>query len=287
MAYCSLADAKAELKATGTVDNDKLLRFVRQVSARINTIMNPRLRRPLFEPYYEQRPYVLAPRQIDSSLNAFYFKDALLSLSSILVNTSDVTSLVEAWPLGETPFRAVRFVGGVSSWYHYCHSGYDPVYIYVTGLWGIRADYANAWVEYDTIQTNPMAPGDTTFQASDAGGDDPYGIAPRFSPGQLLRIAGGDEILRVSAVDETTDIVTTQRKQNGTSLPSGDYAIGSSIEVFEPEEPIRRITARQAALMYARMGAFQIETLDGVGVVTYPQDLLIELQNTLTDYQYV
>jgi hypothetical protein len=42
-----------------------------------------------------------------------------------------------------------------------------------------------------------------------------------------------------------------------------------------------RAVTRQAALLYTRRGAFQVETLDGVGAITYPQDLIAELQVTL------
>ena len=285
MAYCSLADARAEIKAIGTVDDDKIIRYIRQVGARINAIMAPRTRRPVFEPYVEQRTFLLTSRDVNSMMGSFSFRDPLLSITSVLVNTVDVTSSIEAYPLGRTPVRAIRFINGAHSWYEFCNSR-DPVYVYVAGTWGIRVDYANAWVAYDTVQTNPIAPSGTTFIVENADGDDPYGIAPRFSAGQLLRIGDGLEILRVSDIDTAANTVTVARAQNGSSLPAGNYAIGSTVYVFEPEDQIRRVVARQAALMYARMGAFQVETLDGVGVITYPEDLLVELRNVLTDYQY-
>lgn len=286
MTYCSLDDAKAEIKATSTVDNDKVQRHIRQVCARINGIMAPRTMRPIFEPYIEQRTFLLRSRAINSNVNSFEFRQPLLNLTSVLVGTTDVTSTVEAYPLNQTPIRAIRFRQAAHNWYEFCDA-YDPIYVYITGTWGIRVDYANAWVSYDTVQTNPVTPADTTFLVADVDGDDPYGIPPRFSPGQLLRIGSGTEILRVSATNATTNIVTVQRAQNGSALPAGNYAVGSAVKVFEAEEQIRRVTARQAALMYARLGAFQVETLDGVGVVTYPEDLLVELKNVLTEYQYV
>lgn len=286
MSYCSLADARAELKADSTVDDDRLLRFVRQTSARINAIMSPRTRRPIFEPYIEERGFVLRSRDIASAANAFYFRDMLLAFTAARVNATDVTASLELWPLSHTPVKAVRFVNGIHSWYEWCR-GYDPSYVYVTGTWGIRADYSHAWVAYDSVKTNPVTPADTSFLVNDAGGDDPYGLTPRFSPGQLLRIGAGTEIMLVTAADTTTDIISISRAQNGSSLPAGNYAAGETVYVFEPEEQIRRVVARQAALMYARLGAFQVETLDGVGVITYPQDLLVELEHVLTEFQYV
>lgn len=285
--YCSLADARAELKAEDTVDNDRLLRYVRQVSARIDRIMSPRNSRPLFEPYLESRLFLVTPQAINSRMNSFTFRQPLMAFSEVLVGTGDVTSSVEAFPLGQAPIRALRIRGGASSWYDWCASSLDPVYITITGVWGIRSDYANAWVTYDAVQTNPVAPSDGTFAVADVDGDDPYGIDPRFSPGQLLHIGDGPEILRTTATTVLTNLLAVQRAQNGSELPSGNYAPGDAVKVFEAEDPIRRVVARQAALMYARLGAFQVETLDGVGVVTYPEDLLAELRDVLTDYQYI
>lgn len=286
MAYCSLADARAEIKAQGTIDDAKLIRYIRQVGARLNAIMEPRTRKAIFEPYIEERAFLLRPQSIASAINAFYFHSPLLSLSSVRVNSIDVTSSVEIYPNDGSTVRAIRFIDGQHHWYEF-NNGRNPSYVYVTGEWGIRADYAHAWIAYDTVQTNPVTPGATSFLVSDTNGDDPFGIAPRFSAGQLLRIGTGTEIMRTASADDATNAITVQRAQNGSSLPASDYAVGSTVYVFEPEEQIRRVVARQAALMYARMGAFQVETLDGVGVVTYPQDLLIELQNVLTEYQYI
>lgn len=286
MSYCTLDEARAEIKAQSTVDDEKLLRHIRVVSRRIDTLMAPRSGLPLFEPYYEQRAIPLSGQAVNSSLNAFFFRAPLLSLSSISVSGSDVTSSVEAYPLGVTPIRALRFVDGANSWYQF-PNGVNPVYVTITGTWGIRVRYESAWVAYDTIQTNPMAPGDTSFVVADVDGDDPYGIGPRFSPGQLIRIGSGPEMMLVASTTVLSNTVTVQRQVNGTSLPAGNYAAGSTVYVFQPEDPIRRVVARQAALMVSRQGAFQVETLDGVGAITYPQDLLVELKDTLTEYMYV
>lgn len=285
MTYCSLADAKLEIKAKDTVDDDHVKRYIKQASARIDAIMAPRIRRPIFEPYIEQRTFLLTPRVIDSISNSFTFRQPLLSIDSVLVGAQDVTSSVEAWPRGRMPIRAIRFTNQAHYWYEFCTS-LEPVYVNITGSWGIHADYANAWPNYDTVQANPIAPGDVSFAVADADGDDPYGIAPRFSTGQLLRIGAGAEIMRVAGTNTTTNIVTVARAQNGSPLPAVSYAAGSAVAVYQPEEQVRRVVARQAALLYARRGAFQVESLDGVGVITYPQDLLVELQQVLTEYQY-
>lgn len=284
--YCSLADARAEINARGTADDSKTMRYIKQVSARIDLILSPRTRRPLFEPFYEERAFVLRSSRVSSQINAFMFGDALLAFDTVRVNSEIIASGMEAWPLGMTPFKGLRFVGGSSTWYRFCR-GLDPSYVYITGTWGLRADYAHAWVQYDTVQTNPVAPSDASFKVANVDGDDPYGIAPRFSAGQLVKIgATSTEFMRVSATDAATNLVSVSRAQNGTSAPAGNYAVGEAVYVYEVEDPIRRITARQAGLMYSRIGAYQVESLDGA-ITTYPQDLLVELEDTLSNYQYV
>jgi hypothetical protein len=88
----------------------------------------------------------------------------------------------------------------------------------------------------------------------------------------------------VTAVNTTTNVLTIRRGVNG-STPAAHVAT-TAINVWQVEEPVKRACIRQSAMMYARRGAFQVEVLDGIGVVTYPQDLLVELKNVLTEFMY-
>lgn len=282
--YCTLAEAKGEIKAQGTVEDDQMLRLVRQVSSRVDGIMNPRTRRPYFEPYREQRAFPLSERSVDGWADTFYFKQPLLSISSVLADTTDVTADVEAYPILDRPIRALHFKDQARHWYDFASTDGSPVYIYITGLWGFHSDYANAWANYDTVAVAAVTPTGTTINVTNAVGDDPWGIAPRFSPGALLQIDGGTEILYTSAV--TTNVLTVRRAVNGTTAPAGNYDIGDAVAVWQVEDSIKRVVARQAALLYARKGAFQVETVDGVGAISYPQDLLTELRVVLSEYQY-
>jgi len=49
---------------------------------------------------------------------------------------------------------------------------------------------------------------------------------------------------------------------------------------------VRRVTARQAGLLYARRGAYEQQTITDVGVITYPADLLSELRGVLQGFQF-
>lgn len=283
--YCSLAEAKAELEANLTTDDAKVLRYVRQVSARIDKLMSARRGRPYFAPWVEDRPYPLIPARINSWRGIYYLDEPILSVTSASAAGTDITSLVELVPAYNAVVSQIRFINNCRSWYDYCPStGVYPATLTIGGVWGYAPHYADAWLAYDQITTAVLAPGGTTFKVNDADGADPNGITPRFSPGLLVRFGGGSEINEVTAVDTTTNTVTVNRAVNGSTAASGNVAIGTDVEVFQVEDVIRRVTARQAALLYARRGAFQVETVDGVGTVSYPQDLLTEMAATLDEY---
>lgn len=288
MSYCSLAEAKRELKAENAVDDDQLLGYVRQVSRRIDSIQSPQnMRMPYFEPFQSQQIIEIKPTMIESRYsNSLRLPKPLLSFSEVLIGTVAITASLEQYPLGQSPITALRLTDG-SSWYSHCSGVSGPQYLYVTGLWGYHRDYANAWEKYDDVTLTTFTPAETTFTVADVDGIDPWGLAPRFSPGQLVKIGTGTEIMVVSDTDTATNTATVLRAQNGTSLPITDYQVGDDVYVFQVELPIRRVVSRQAGLLYARKGAFEAQQLDGQGITTFPTDLLTELKQALTEYQYV
>lgn len=282
MYYCTLDEAKDELKASGTIDDNKLLRFIRQVSRRIDKIMGNRAGRPYFAPYLEARKFRMDGRHLDSYRNTLLLRGAppLLSITSVTADGTDVSSVVEGYPQGDPFFRLIRITSSGDPWASYINSD-DPPYAVVTGVWGYHSDYANAWLAVDALAAGQAA-GDSNLTVADVDGADPYGITPRISVGALLKLDSEFEL--VTATNTSTNVVTITRGQQGTTAAA--HALAADVAVFQVEDPIRRVVARQAALMYARIGAFQVETVDGVGAVSYPQDLLHELEATLTEYQY-
>lgn len=288
MTYCTLDEAQAELKAQDTTSAEvpKLQRYIRQVSRRIDLLMNSIKRRPYFEPYIEARSFPLDTRHVSNLQNVFHLDNLLLEFSSVTAGGTDITSLVELYPPDGPLYKALRFLSAGNSWYTY-YPGTDarwPAYVRVTGTWGFHDDYDNAWVTYDQITTAALTPAAISVSVNDVDGDDPDGFTPRFSPGQLVRFGSNAEISEVISTDTATNAVGLRRHVNGSDAATGDYAIGTDIKVWQVEEPIKRITARQSALLYARRGAFQVTEIDGIGVTTYPADLLTELAQTLVDY---
>lgn len=280
--YCSLAEARDELKATSnTLDDNRLLRYVRMVSHRINRIMSGRAYVPYFWPVTRQESLLIDARHIDSYRNTLLLRGLppLLAVSTVSADGTDISSAIEGYPQGSPYFDQLRITSSGNGWYSYLCNGCDPGYALITGVWGYHSDYANAWAQVDALTVTQTA-GATSFTVADVDGADQDGITPRLSPGNLVKI--GDEIELVTAVNTGNNVVTASRAQNGTT--AAERLLGVAVKVWQTEDPIRRITARQAALMVARQGAFQVETVDGVGAISYPQDLLHELAAVLTEY---
>lgn len=277
--YTTLARAKNELKADSTTDDAKLRRNIVQVSQRIDAVLGSP-RRPFFAPYNEQRTYRITGDRVDRYENTFLLKDHILAFSAVLKQSTTLTSLVELYSYANEVANMLRLTNSSYDWYPNNSSVAQK--IYVTGTWGWHQDYSNAFDSVDTVQDNPLTAAATSVTVADADGTDLDGFTPRFSPGNLIRIE--DELLDVTAVNTATNVLTVRRGVNGTTAAA--HVQTTAVEVYRVDERIQRITARQAALLYARRGAFQVETLDGVGVITYPQDLLTELKNSLTEFLY-
>lgn len=278
--YTTLARAKAEIKASSTVNDAVVRQNIITVSKRIDAVLGSP-RRPFFAPYTEQRDFLITADRVNTLDNTFLLKDHILSMSAVLKQTTTVTSFAEIYSYGEEVATMLRLTNTSYSWYP--NNATQQQKIYVTGVWGWNQDYANAYDSVDTIQNaGGINTSVTSITVADADGADLDGFTPRFSPGNLIRI--GSELLDVTAVNTTTNILTVRRGVNGTTAAAHDQT--TAIEVYRVDERVDRITARQAALLYARRGAFQVETLDGVGVITYPQDLLTELRNSLTEFLY-
>lgn len=279
--YCTLAEAKAELKADSTIGDDQLMRYINQVSRRIDLMMAGRSTRPYFAPYIEARQVPIDGRRIDSNRGTLLLRGVppLMAFSAVTADGSTVTSTVEGYPSGVSPIQMLRMTSAGCSWQSYI-SGCDPAYAEISGTWGYHSDYANAWLGLDTLVGNLNASA-STFTVNDVDGDDPYGFAPRISRGTLLKL--DDEFVLVTDTNTSTNVVTVRRGYAGSTAAA--HTTGITIYGWQVEEPIKRVTQRQAALLYARQGAFQVETVEGIGSISYPQDLLKEMAQTIQEYR--
>lgn len=277
--YCTLADARNAINADSTTDDETIRRNIRAVSRRIDVVMGSK-RRPFFAPYQEQRKFRITPGRINSWDKVFWLNDNALAFTAVLWGSQTITTSVELYSNDDGVASGLRYTNGCATWYS---AETPPVFVKVTGTWGWHEDWDNAWDSVDTIQD--AAGIDATVTAitvADVDGVDSDGFTPRISAGNLILI--GSEYIDVLATDTDTQILTVRRGVNGTT--AAEHALKAEISVYRIDERLRRITARQAASLYARRGAFQVETLDGVGSISYPQDLLAELRATLTEMVY-
>jgi len=73
---------------------------------------------------------------------------------------------------------------------------------------------------------------------------------------------------------------------NGTVAAA--HTAEDAVATWAVDRTIARAVARQAGMMYARRGAYEVRSTDGVGGdVVFPRDLLHEVRQVLTAYQYV
>jgi hypothetical protein len=223
---------------------------------------------------------------VNSFYNLFYLYDFILSLTAVVRGSETITANTELYSPYNEVADAIRITNWATTWYTdaNCSSDTPPAFVTVTGVWGWHDDYDNAYAHVDDVQDGAGINATvTTITVADADGADLDGFQPRFSAGNLIQI--GSELMDVTAVDTGANTLTVRRGVNGTTAAA--HAVNADINVYQIPETIRRITARQAALLYRRQGAFQVETLDGVGAISYPQDLLSELRGVLQEFQYV
>lgn len=282
ISYAPLDWARSEVKQASGEDvggeNDRvLLRALRHVSARIDEIKGVS-----YAPHIQTRYFDASGDHIDPFTNALELDAPLLEVTSLTVGGNAWAADVDfvTTPKGETPIRKLR---AISSKAWGTHSG-DPFdSIAVTGVWGFRRGYTQAWAaSLDSVQDAPLSSGATSITVSDADGTDAYGSIPRFSPGQMLRLEA--EFVEVLAVNTQTNVLTVRRGARGSTAAS--HTQGTAISVWMPESTVTRAALRWAGLLYKRRGEFttrEIDPVGGVTVITLPQDAPTEVINILDE----
>ena len=294
MLYATLDDAQSVMSASATAattaEKNKLLADLRTVSRRIDREFMAR--RPLFGPYIETRKLSVRSELVNSYDGTLLITGAgsLLELTTVTQGDTALTigTNVEAWPdSAMPPLTHLRLMeGALYDWYSYSvNDTARPLQVTITGVWGVHRDYDHAWMHVDDLQATIDAD-DTAVTVADADGADAYGLTPRLSPGNLLKI--DDEYLEVTGV--STNTLTVRRGVNGSTAAAHTGAVGTGgadIATWQVEEPVRRAVARQTALIYARRGAYSSVEIDAIGGTTkYPGDWLTEVRASLADYAY-
>ena len=289
--YTKSVMAAVSAGATQTnLDNSRLRNNLRIVSRRLDSKLGAKS--ALFVPTIEARDYLVTADRVNSVLNTFDlwhpYGGYLLSITSVTIGSTTLTvgTDVVAYPSTSVPpFKYLRLRNG-QTWYDYCSTNaYDPLTLTVTGIWGVHRDYANAWAKVDDI-TNAagITASQTTFTGADVDGADQYGITPRISAGNLVRV--GTEYMDVTATDIATNTATVIRGVNGSTAAA--HGLNDDVDVWQVEDPIRHIVARQTGLMYQRAGAYvTVEIQNLGGEIRFPADLLGEVYGVLQDMQFV
>jgi len=284
MSYATLRDARNSVKAVTVGDNPLLLTNLNTVTRRARALSLWG-----FEPELKTVHYEIVRDRVDSSRRTFILGDAVLELSSVLVNDVSLalTTRVTPYPSNASLFNTLRLVETCDSWYTVNSPSDWPNIAKVTAFYGMNTDYAHAWYNADHV-LNPagLDATETSITVADADGTGRDGETPRFSAGNLIRI--DTEYMRVIAsgadLAAPTNILTVRRGENGTT--GAIHALNADIDVWYTEWDIRAVVARQAGLMYARRGAYEQQAILNDGVYTYPPDLLPELRNAVMSYQH-
>jgi hypothetical protein len=277
--YCTLAQAKAQIKATKTVDDDDVFDFIAVVSQRIDGLLNSgrKRKRPYFAPYVEARPFKARAWNVNSQDQILDLGENLLELTSVVTNGQNVTANIQVYIADFPPFTKLQLSNNNFSWYTLDQSPPEgrrhPEPLIVTGIWGYHDDYDNAWADSaDDLAAGADAT-TTTIKVSNA---------DLFSPGNLILV--DDEYMEVTATDTTPtpDELTVVRGVNGSTAAT--HLINADVFIWQIAEEIAHVTARQAAKIYAKKGAFEVSMITLAGIVQYPRDLTAELLSTLEPY---
>lgn len=274
----SIMGSAAVTGTQATIQDPKVYQLVKQVSARVDKEFQQR--RPLFAPYNETRIFPLSGMRVNSWDSTFRIDGYLLELTSTSVMGNAVTA-VEGYPDSSMPpFPFLRLTDCCQGWYDFCADCGTARQVSVTGVWGLHSDYARAWLAVDTLSAN-MTDSATTLTVGNPAGADVYRQPYRISAGHLLKI--DSEYMDVVDVSSTTLAVI--RGANGTTAAA--HTAGASVYRWEVMPEVQYAVARQAGLLYSRLGAYVTTEISPVGAeVRYPNDWLSEVKGVMQEFVY-
>ena len=281
----TLAQVRSEIKA-GEIDTSG-----DPVARQLLYLMTERLQAFVEKEFAPRRKAVRFDAlgyHIDDSAGELHFKQPLLEALTVIDGEGTTLALYDREDNtgdyllpGEAPYYKIALADASNkSWSAYTGPWQDA--ISVTGIWGYRRNYAeDGWMlAVDTVQNNPLSSGATALTVADADGADLYGLMPRFSPGNLLRIES--EYLEVLAVNTSTNSLTVRRGVQGTT--AAEHAQNTAIAVWVPEPAITRALMRWVAYAYSRRGQFNQMVIQDIVAVKYPGDLPDDVAGALEPF---
>ena len=289
--YASLDDIRSELNAEKTVGDRDVMGYSRSFSRRIDRMFMERGSN-LFVPTIATRSILIDGLNINSWNRTLALRtpdgviSPILTMSAASIGSQALTigTNVQLYPTMPSPYTALQLMGDTfNSWYDWCSSTWGTRYVTVTGTWGYNSDYENAWVPAttlaeninDTVKTFDV----TSLVASDEMSDED-GLPVTISAGSLIQI--GSEWMNVVSVNTVTSTITVKRAVNGSTAAA--HTSADVISVYMVDSAIRRAVTRQAAFMYARKGAFDTVRISDFSTITFPTDLLHEVNSLVGLY---
>lgn len=278
--YCTLTELKRVVVPAGTTTDDTILQ---RMLGDACVWLNKRTRR-LFYPRIATRYYDY-PAAHPSLL---VLDDHLLDLTTLTTENGTVTIVNTDYHLmcgadyNLTPYdRILLKDNGSQVTFQYSASIQKSQA--VTGVWGYRELYSEAWQDAnDTVKTNYTANG-TTIAVNDADGVDIWNVTPRFQAGQILRI--DTEFFYVTAVTAaTTNTLTVRPAWNGST--AANHSAGATIYVWRPQEDIFQAALDLTAWLYRHKDVREQGQIayPSLGVTMNPDRLPTTVQEVLKRY---
>lgn len=244
--YATLEAAKRYAEISGTSSDTLIGELIPAVSREID-----RMTRRFFYEMTETRRY-----DFQDAMKLRLDHD-LLSITTL--TNGDGDTLTEnthfySYPLNGPPYRWLEIrtdVGNVFQW-----SGTAQRAISIAGEWGYNEDYANAWLDGDTVQdVGGINATTTSVTVADAS---------VFGTRQTIKIE--DEQMLITARDEDTEILTVTRGINGSTAAS--HSNGDTVYTWDVHPPIERAckqwvtflvnTAKDLGVSRERMGDYEV-----------------------------
>lgn len=289
VAYCTTAEMRAFMDSENRAQDHMLRRFPEIASRRVDMLMNsPRY--PYFAPSYGARRIRVTSDKVNSVDGTLTLDMPLLELVSVTAGSTALVVGTDIAAFPDTtmpPFMMLRLIGTCPySWWYYqdCSncSAYAPFFVTVTGWWGYHSDYASAWLSSDALASAMSDTTSRTLTVADVDGQNTLSLAPRFSMHSLIKI--DSEVMVVSDFNTVSNTLTVEAR-GALGTTAATHSISAAVYVWQMESDINYEVARQAALFYARRGAYTTVEVNGMSEIRYPTDLLRSLKNTLWRYQ--
>jgi hypothetical protein len=286
MSYCTLDDVKtylkgdaAKLTAAQSAFLQATLRVVDDSIGKVAGDMQADL-----EPRYKAEKFTATSTNVNTAQKLLTLGKPLLEIVTL---TSDGSSLtfdtdVYAEPYGLYPIRTLR-IDPMTNVHWWPCSGCNPYNtILLTAFWGIRRYYdTEGFLAIDALAL-ALDNSTSAVKVADIDGVDYYGLTPRISVGNLLRI--DNELMLVTAVDTATNTATVIRGYHNS--PKVAHLIGATVKVWNIEPEIRQVAARQVGLIYNRRGMYETTVQTEFATVTYPADFVTEVRAALQRLMY-